>query len=247
MNVLIFDTETTGLKEDSEIIEAAYLLLKPDAGLFGPEPDRIPPLLVVDTLFCQRYKPARTMSTGSIAVHHILPEELEGAPDSATFALPEDADYIVGHSVDFDWKAAGSPTHVKRLCTFAMSEHVWPDADSHSLVGLTYMLHGTVPSTRAMVQNAHGAATDVVLTKLLLREILRKRPEIITWSGLHAFSEECRIPLFSPLKRWDGIKLEDMDDSSINWCLRQDWLDPYFRKGLVRVLDARYPIMERTA
>ncbi len=43
------------------------------------------------------------------------------------------------------------------------------------------------------------------------------------------------------MKRWDGILLEDMDDSAIDWCLRQDWIDPYLRKGFERVIEKRYP------
>jgi hypothetical protein len=32
-----------------------------------------------------------------------------------------------------------------------------------------------------------------------------------------------------------------LDDGFIDWCLRQDFIDPYYRKGLACVIDKRYP------
>ncbi len=237
--VLIFDTELTDRKE-GEIIEAAWLRLRPDSDLVG-ESDRIAPGLVFEELFCQRYKPMKLTTFGALAVHHILPTELEGSPPSSTFALPADTTYLVGHSIDTDWQAAGAPEKVKRICTHALSQHTWPDADGYSQVALIYMLLGATDATRTEVRKAHGAVADVFLNRILLQHILQAKPDITTWSALWEYSEECRIPIYCPLKRWEGEKLEEMDDSSISWCLRQDWLDPYFRKGLRRVMEQRYP------
>jgi exodeoxyribonuclease X len=233
MSIYIFDTETTDRKE-GEIIEAAWSRLA-----LGAWPDRIPPYLPVEELFVQRYKPAKVVTFGAIAVHHILPSELEEFAPSSSFSLPNDAEYLIGHSIDFDWTAAGSPPNVKRIDTHALAQHVWPDATGYSQVALLYMLLGANESTRELVKGAHGAAADVFLNRTLLQHILDVRPAITTWSALHAYSEECRIPLTCPLKRWDGVLLEDMDSSSIGWCLRQDWLDPYFRIGLERVVEKR--------
>ena len=122
-----------------------------------------------------------------------------------------------------------------------MSQHVFADSTGHSLVALTYFIWGANSKTRTYVKDAHAATHDVYMCYHLLEEILKRHPEILTWKQLWEFSEECRIPLTAPLKRWEGTKLEDMDDSSIDWCLRQDWLDPYFRVGLERVMEKRYP------
>jgi len=237
---LIFDVETTD-RRNGEIIEAAWLRI---AGMFDEveDPsDAIPerPFQIEDRSV-DRYKPSTPSTFGAIAVHHILPEELEGWPPSASFRLPANVHYLIGHSIDFDWEAAGCPA-VKRICTNAMAHHVWPDATGYSQVALIYMLLGPTPATRDMVRQAHGALADVHLCLTLLQAILALRPEITAWAQLWAFSEECRIPRTCPMKKYEGVLLDDLDDGFIGWCLRQDWLDPYFRIGLNRVLEKRYP------
>ena len=130
---------------------------------------------------------------------------------------------------------------MKRICTYAMAQHIWPDADGYSQSALIYMLNGANQSiTRRLLKGAHGALVDVENNMALLEHILLAKPDIRLWSALWAFSEECRVPLYCPLKRWDGLKLSEMDDGAVHWCLNQDWLDPYFRKGLERVLAERY-------
>jgi exodeoxyribonuclease X len=131
----------------------------------------------------------------------------------------------------------GAPAHVKRICTHAISQHLWPDADGYSQVALLYMLLGATHQTRELVRGAHGAGVDACNNLILLEHILKAKPEITTWSGLWAFSEECRIPLKCPMRRNRGVPLAELDRGFIDWCLRQHWLDPYFRKGLERVVE----------
>jgi exodeoxyribonuclease X len=238
MSVLAFDTETTDRKEGREIIEAAWIAIAADVGLMGNEPDRIPAVLQPAEIFCCRYRPTKPINFGALAVHHILPEELTECPPSSSFTLPEGVEYLIGHSCDFDWEAAGSPD-VKRICTLAMSKHLWPQADSHSQSALLYQLLGMTPDTRALLQGAHSALTDARNNLLLLAAILEAKPDIKTWSALHAYSEDCRIPLYCPMKRWEGQLLTEMEDGAISWCLRQDFIDPWYRKGLERVVEQR--------
>jgi len=233
----IFDTETTD-RADGEIIEAAWMQFAPVYDL-GGQSDQIDLRTIGEHSF--RYKPSKPISFGAMAVHHILPHELEGCPPFTEFALPANTVYIIGHSIEFDWKAAGSPKHVKRICTHAIAQWLWPDASGYSQSALIYMLLGATEQTRDLLRGAHGALTDVRNNHILLQHILALKPEITTWSRLWAYSEQCRIPRTCPLKRWDGVLLEDMDDGAINWCLDQPWLDPYFRKGLENVMQARLP------
>jgi len=237
MTTLIFDTELTDRK-NGEIIEAAWLRLLPRADLAGTAD------LIDLTIFDEWhsfFQPASPISFGSMAVHHILPEQLVGHPPSSTFELPSLTSYVVGHSIDTDWQAAGSPAQVKRIDTHAIAQWLWPDATGYSQTALIYMLEGATAETRAMVKNAHSALADVHLNYGLLRHILKLKPEITTWSELWTYSEACRIPRTCPLKRWDGVLLADMDDGAIRWCLDQHWLDPYFRTGLENVMRERYP------
>lgn len=236
-SVYLLDCETTGKKMPMEPIEVAWLKVIPD-------PDADPALIGRQWKFDswhQRYKPSIPMTCGAVAVHHILPTELEGCPPSSSFSLPADCEYLIGHSIDFDWEAIGKPD-VKRICTLAMSRHVWPDATGHSQSALIYFLRGMTPKTREILQGAHGAQVDVSLNAFLLMHILNAVKEpIATWADLHAFSEECRIPRVCPMRRWEGILLADMETSAIEWCLRLPDLDHYYRLGLERVMAARYP------
>lgn len=227
MGALIFDTELTD-KENGEIIEAAWLRLSCN-----------PQQFFVAVQWSQRYCPSKPSTCGALAVHHILHHELEGLDPSCCFEFPADADYIIGHSVDIDWIAAGAPSHIKRIDTHPISQWVWPDATGYSQTALLYMLFGVTESVRDIAQGAHGALNDCRINGMLLREILKTKPEIKSWEELWLFSEECRIPRTCPLGRWRGVLLEDMDFGAINWCLGQPWIDPYFRKGLNRALEKK--------
>ena len=75
MAAYIFDAEFSK-KKRGEIVEAAWIRFTDATDLAGCA--AIPPNLITGPSFCQRYKPAEPMEFGSIAVHHILPHELDG-------------------------------------------------------------------------------------------------------------------------------------------------------------------------
>jgi DNA polymerase III, epsilon subunit and related 3''-5'' exonucleases len=93
--------------------------------------------LEVEEQFVQRYRPEKKIELGAIAVHHILDEDLADCPPANTFHLPSETEYLVGHSIDFDWEVIGRP-EVKRICTYAMSRRLWPEVDSFSQSALLY-------------------------------------------------------------------------------------------------------------
>ena len=101
MRALIFDTETTG-RVEPELIEAAWLAVSDLR------------TLEVEEQFVQRYRPAKPIEMGAMAVHHILEEDLLESPPASSFRLPEDTGYLVGHSIDYDWGVIGKPD-VKRI------------------------------------------------------------------------------------------------------------------------------------
>jgi exodeoxyribonuclease X len=238
-SALIFDTELTA-RVAGQIIEAAWIRLPVVDDLAGPS-DAID-LNPAARYFTneERFCPSHPISFGAMAVHHILPHELAGKRPHTAFELPADVTYLVGHSIDFDWEAAGSPVHVNRICTFAMAQHVFADCDGMSLSALLYFTGGANDVTRQRVRQAHGAMADCWNALALLRAILERKPEITTWSQLWTFSEECRIPLTMPKGRNRGMLLTDCETSELHWYLNQDWIDPYFRKGLERVIDSRH-------
>ena len=240
LRVYLLDTETTSRDPGREVIELAWMRL---ARADGAPSDLIPGELAVAESFVQRYKPEWPISLGSLAVHHILPCELEGGPPSIDAAIPADAGYLIGHSVDFDWESLGEPAGIKRIDTCALARHLWPDADSHSQSALLYLLEGATPETRDTLHGAHGALVDTRNNLTLLKHILEclraMKPEITTWQALWEFSEFARIPTIMPIGRNRGTPIAQLEASEIHWYLDRDFIDKYLRLALEREVARR--------
>lgn len=220
MSAIILDTETTGLDEP-EVIELAYV---------GP---LMTPLSTADDGVQMQFKPSKPISLGAMMTHHIIDEDLvDREPWPGTWSLPEDCagvEYLVGHNVDFDWKAIGSP-NIKRICTLALARHVFPSVDSHSLGALIYHLypHGMA---RTMVRGAHSALTDVGLCgRLLFALVDALQPR--DWAHLWALSEEARVPKVMNFGKHKGTPIAQIPRDYKAWLLKQPDVDPYLEKAL---------------
>jgi len=218
MAALIFDTETTG-RIAPELIEAAWL--------------RVGELrtLAVEEEFVRRYRPSKPIEMGAMAVHHILDEDLEDCPPASEFSLPADTEYLIGHSIDYDWEVIGKP-EVKRICTFAMSRKLWPEVDSHSQSALLFYFSKDRRKTRDNLENAHSALADVKFCRIILNRILLAvRPA--SWEALWEFSERARIPETMPFGKHRGVRIVDLPDDYRRWALSNlTEIDPYLRKAL---------------
>lgn len=226
MTCYLLDTETTDAGDAPEVIQLAIM---------GP---MATPLTEAPTATFL-YKPSKPISIGAMAVHNIIAEDLEGSPPWAGFALPADCSYIVGHAIDFDWKAIGSP-NVKRICTLALSRSLWPDIDSHKLSALMYH-HHAAHIARELVKDAHDAERDVDNCLDLLGFIFEQIGTPDTWEALWLISEEARIPKIFSFGKFKGELIADIkrtDRSYINWCLsgKCDLVneDAYLRQALSR-------------
>jgi exodeoxyribonuclease X len=231
----LIDCETTGFDEP-DVIELAWM---------GPIHAFTPPDQAIE---CRRFKPRKPITLGALAVHHILDEELAEEREWPGSWMPP-GEYLIGHNVDFDWQAIGSPS-LKRICTLALARRLWPDIDSHSLGALTY--HFTPrEEARVLLQDAHGAATDVDLCCRVLCQILKAMPLVQSWERLWDASERARVPLrmsfgkYGPHEAWaktTGEKgmlckeVKNYDPGYWEWLMRkcdQVQEDPYLRKALL--------------
>lgn len=210
MKVIIFDTETTNVK-DPEVIEVAWI----DAEY--PHES-----------FEQRYKPINPITFGAMAVHSIMDEDLIDCLPSESFKLPEEVEYIIGHNIDFDWKAIRKP-NVKRICTLALSRKLWPEIDSHTQSAVMYFLHRDI--ARDMVKNAHSALADVRVCYFILVSI-KEKLGTRTWEELWVESEKARIPEFMPFGKHKGLPIGEVPRDYKAWLLRQDDVDEYLIKAL---------------
>ena len=185
---IIFDTEATGIKEPV-LIEAAWVEL-----------ESIHPFAVARP-FEQRYNPGKPITLGAFATHHIMDEELVTCPPAASFSLPSDVAYVIGHNVDFDWEVIGKP-EIKRICTLALARKVWPDLDSHNQSALLYHLERA--TARERLRKAHSALTDVGICAAILNHICEQLG-IHTIEELYAESEIARTPTTMPFGKHKGM------------------------------------------
>lgn len=220
MKTVILDTETTGFN-DPEAVEVAWWHVAISDT----------PRLSMLEWFNARYRPSKPIELGAMATHHIMDEDLVGCDPSSEFRLPDGTEFIIGHNVDYDWKAIGRPD-VKRICTLAMARRLWPELDSHSQSALLYHLRRR--DARMLVKEAHSALTDISNCQVILAEILAKKPEILDVESLYQFSEDCRIPTHMAFGKYKGWLIADVPSDYISWCLRQADTDPYLVKAFMR-------------
>lgn len=220
MSAVVIDTETTGF-DAPEVIELAWANWTDDeAAAFGE---------------CHRYKPSKPIDWGAMAVHNIIPADLEGKPPSIqAFDDRPAARFWIGHGIDFDWRALGEPP-VHRICTLAMSRHLWSEVDSHSLSAMTYFLAEDKAVARDKVRGAHGARADVLMTAELLRTICAvAKLDPMDLPKLHAFSEDARVPRIMTFGKFKGQPVSNVDRGYMNWYSRQPDIDPYVMEAFRR-------------
>lgn len=219
MTPYILDTETHSATNPIPI-EVAYLPVLPG--------------LVQGPTTTLRYNPGQPITHGAMAVHHITDADVQSAPawPPQAHPVPEDAEYLIGHNIDFDWVALGRPP-IHRICTLALARALWPTADSHTQGALIYRLEPP-DVARALTKGAHGAAADIAMTFVLLTHILREIPDIKGWKALHAYCEQARIPTIFSFGKHKGQPIATVPRDYKNWLLKQPDLDPYMEKALTR-------------
>ena len=204
-DAIILDTETTD-REDGEVIELAWLTSS----------DILNPSAVAHAKF-ERFAPQRPSTLGALATHNILDSELVGKRPSAeaAAALPP-VHYWIGHNIDFDWRALGSPPDVFRICTLALARKWMPELDSHSLGACVYAVRGRTAETRELVRSAHGALADVLMTQILFSH-LREKIGSETLAGMFAESEDARVPRKWGFGKFEGQPISAADRGYASW------------------------------
>lgn len=227
MLALLLDTETTNAEagtESCEVIELAWGEVSFVEGWW----------LQMSGMWKERFKPKKQTSFGALAVHHILPSELEGCRDSVNARMPlPGVRYLIGHNIDFDWRALGKPDY-KRICTLALSRSLFPECDAHSLTAMTYYISGATETTRDSLRNAHSAEVDIRNNFSLLQHIV-KTLGCHTMEDLWVCSEKARIPTTMTFGKYKGEKICNVDRGWVKWYVGQPDTDPYLIKAFESV------------
>lgn len=230
MSVYVGDTETTGVDDGSnppEVIELA----------FAP----VTPGIVLGEITELRFKPKQAITYGAMAVHHIIPADLEGLSSYTPGNLPSPLQVLIGHNIDYDWKALGSPPGVKRICTLAMARAFWADGLGHSLGACMYRIREHA-NARECLRYAHSAATDVrntfELFSFLVKGFGEKKGAFYTqWNDVWQLSEDCRIPRTWTFGKHKGRRIgEELgtgpDRGYHAWFMKQVDGDQYVQKAI---------------
>ena len=228
MTALVIDCETTNL-EAPEVIELAMTRVDLTDGTWTQRSD----------VLVERFRPSGVMDAGSVAVHHILPSELEEKRSSSQAQIlfrgfSKSDSYIIGHSVDFDVDALGG-SRMRRICTLALCRSLWPEVSSHRLTAMVYHLKGLSEMPRALCTSAHGAEADVELCLVVLMEIAKKL-NVSNLDSLWFAKEQSRIPKTMPFGKHNGDPITSLTVGYRRWLMDLDDLDKFLRLAVERSL-----------
>lgn len=219
MTCYIIDTETTGL-DKPQVIELGWMRRN---GINSPPTEEV---------FVQRFRPSKEIELGALATHHIQLYELEDCPDYNHAKLPDDAEYIIGHNVDFDWKMLGQPD-VKRICTQIFAKHLWPGLDSYRLGALAYLFWPHL--AKGWSKTAHRFQTDILVCEQLFNAILEtlgnRGNELDSFETVWKLCEHARIPTVVPSGKHKGEAIHNVPKAYVEWYKRQADPDPYLLRA----------------
>lgn len=170
----LFDTETTGNKEQDRIIQVGGILIhnKNEQEVFDE--------------LCSCDVP---ISIEAMAVHHITPQMIESKPlfvetnfhaALTTHNLPEN--YLIAHNIKFDAsmiQKEGFVNNYTNIDTLRCAKHILPNEQSHALQYLRYSLELYLEEQNECEKlnvtiKAHDAIGDVVVMKLLLSRLIKE-------------------------------------------------------------------------
>lgn len=165
---VLFDTETTGNKEEDRIIQIGSMIVDSDSGKVEVFED-----------LCYNNTPIKFEAMG---VHNITPEMIEDKllfNQTNTYQtlsnLNIDENYLIAHNLPFDLgmiEKEGFANNYNLIDTLRVVRHLLPDLESHKLQVLRYSL-GLYKTEEQVAEDlnveikAHDAIGDVLVMKML--------------------------------------------------------------------------------
>lgn len=254
MEIIILDTETTGLQAP-QACEIGWLNVTGTVSDFKLGTVENPISILKDnsifiSVYEQRFRPTKPIELQASKVTGIYMKDVLHSPSITTFEFPKTVKYMIGHNVAFDHRVLNKPD-VRLVCTKELAQLVFPKANglkSHKLTSLIewlYPEHG-----QELIENAHGALLDCKLVYLVLHKILEKLPQIETWEQLASLCsqgkktyEEMDKPLEEmttmPFGKHQGLKFSDVPTDYLEWLGKKDNLSPPLEAAIKLELSKR--------
>lgn len=259
---IIFDTETTGIQSDDRIIQVGAISID--------SRDRN-----YHKVFDELCSTTKEISIGAMATHGIRDIELEDKP---TFVETEfyryllqnnsNENYLIAHNIEFDLsmlQREGFENHMQVIDTLQCIKHLYEVDEevngyrvpNHKLQTFRYMLFSKDDEEREAHKygveiKAHDAIGDVVILKLLVREIYKKIMDRYSIKGHEEIMQkmveltkepvEVKVINFGKHSGKTISQIEQIDSGWIDWLYREqkkqrDSSDPKFNKDLFYTLE----------
>lgn len=169
---ILFDTETTGNKEEDRIIQVGAMIVHSKENIE-----------VYDEL-CASDVP---ISLEAMEVHNITPDVIENQPPYHELeftkkieAYNQAENYLIAHNISFDLtmlEKEGFENNYSLIDTLRCAKHLLPDSPYHRLQYLRYALglykeEGAEANKHKLTIKAHDAIGDVLVMKLLLSKLI---------------------------------------------------------------------------
>lgn len=241
---VLFDTETTGNKDDDKIIQIGAMVV----GSKGE-------VQVYDELCSSDV----AIKFEAMEVHNITPEMLEGKGNfkSTRFyqdlaGLNSESNYLIAHNIKFDLgmlEREGFVNRMRLIDTLRCAKHLYPDSEYHRLQYFRYSL-GLYKSEAKeagkynIVIKAHDAIGDVLVMKLFLSKLVARVKE--QYRGVNPMvklEELTNTPVmlkkfkFGKYKGEEIANIARIDSGYLRWMLKSLELDEDLKYTLERVLE----------
>lgn len=239
--IRVVDIETTGMApgEGAEVIELGWVDLSCwQTGEHGLLRFRL------DNLGSRLFRPERPCPPEVMAVHHILPEQLQFqepySHPSAVMAMElcatgEEPECYAAHNAEYETLFVGDLSP-RWLCTYKAALRVWPEAPHHGNQSLMYWLglhQHMCPTTR---HPPHRALPDAYVTAWILQQLLVRASveEMLQWSLEPRLLPRCPIG-----SEWRGKAWAEVDLGFLHWMMRQPDMEADYKFCANREIERR--------
>jgi len=240
---ILFDTETTGNREEDRIIQVGAMIVDAKGGVE-----------VFDEL-CSTVLPIKIEA---MAVHGITPDLIEGKGlftetnfYKTLHSLNNQENYLIAHNMPFDMdmmEKEGFISKMKIIDTLRVAKHLLPEQKSKALQYLRYALElykeeQAEADKYNITIKAHDAIGDVLVMKLLLSKLVALAKEKFPDSNPMVKMEELtKTPIFIEtfaFGKHKGKKISEVCDSDIgyiNWMQKNMDLDVDMKYTLDKIM-----------
>jgi len=218
----VIDLETTGNSfTDGGVVEIGWqdvAPVDPSDGTRGWALRGTPGALLID--------PGRPISPATSAIHHLIDEDVAGAPRWQHAAPPilrgepgPAPAALVAHRATFEQRWCGDVMtgRLPWICTYKCALRIWPEAPGHSNQGLRYWRRpeGLVRETGSP---AHRAGPDAYVTAHHLRDMLT----VADLATLIAWSAEPALLVKMPYGRLRGRRFRELAAEDLHGLLASE-------------------------